>query len=351
MQPVTGLPRVRRALRADVQTWPLKAPFRITGYTFVDLDVLVVELEEEGLKGRGEAAGVYYRKDDAYRMLAQVEALRDPIEQGLEREALQRRLPAGGARNAIDCALWELDARRAGQAVWQLARLEGPVPRITTYTIGANAPEQMAAEALAFADAKALKLKLTGEPADSVRVSAVRAARRDVWLGVDANQGFTRTSLAHLMPTLTAARVQLIEQPFPIGKESELDQFDSPIPIAADESVQEAADLAALVGRFDVINIKLDKSGGLTEALAMVSEAQRLGFETMVGNMTGTALAMAPAFLVAQRCNVVDLDGPLFLKSDRSPGVVYQSGTVWCPEEVWGGFSTERESWQPKPSR
>ncbi len=165
----------------------------------------------------------------------------------------------------------------------------------------------------------------------------MRAARPEAWLGVDANQGFTRASLADLMPTLLDARVGLIEQPFPIGREADLDGLRSPIPIAADESAQDLKDVAGLVGRFDIVNIKLDKSGGLTEGLAMARQAQALGLGVMVGNMTGTALAMAPSALVGQLCRIVDLDGPIFLRDDRSPGAVYENGTFWCAPEVWGG--------------
>ena len=190
---------------------------------------------------------------------------------------------------------------------------------------------------LAYAGAQAIKLKLTGLPVDAERVRAVRAARPDAWLGVDANQGFTRASLADLMPVLVDARVGLIEQPFPIGREADLDGLRSPIPIAADESAQDLQDVAGLVGRFDIVNIKLDKSGGLTEGLAMARQARALGLGVMVGNMTGTALGMAPAALVGQLCRIVDLDGPIFLRNDRSPGVVYENGTFWCPPEVWGG--------------
>jgi L-alanine-DL-glutamate epimerase-like enolase superfamily enzyme len=194
----------------------------------------------------------------------------------------------------------------------------------------------MAAGARHYRDAKAIKLKLTGEPQDANRVSAVRDARPDVWLGVDANQGFTRPFLETLIPVLVAANVALIEQPYPVGQESLLDGFASPIPIAADESAQCFADLASLVGRFQTVNIKLDKCGGLTEGLAMAREAARLGLEVMVGNMLGTSLAMAPSFLLGQLCSVVDLDGPIFLAEDRTPAVCYRDGMIECPEVLWG---------------
>jgi len=303
----------------------------------VDADVIVVTLEQDGFTGRGEACGVYYFDDDVAAMVERIEAVRAVVEAGIDREALQGLLPAGGARNALDCALWDLDAKRLGDPAWRLAGLDSPEAVITAHTVGANPPDEMAAGARAYREAKLIKLKLTGEPADADRVRAVRDARPDVSLIVDANQGFTRESLLALLPTLTRARVSLIEQPFRVGDEKLLDGLDLPIPIGADESAQTARDVGPLASRFDVINIKLDKSGGFTEALAMAREAQRYGLDLMVGNMTGTSLAMAPGFLVAQLCKIVDLDGPMFLQSDRQPAVIYRDGTIWCPESVWGG--------------
>jgi L-alanine-DL-glutamate epimerase-like enolase superfamily enzyme len=324
-------------LRVDIEKWPLKVPFRITGYTFVDLEGIVVSLERNGAVGRGEAAGVYYRNDDAPHMVAQIEAVRSAIEAGITRDALRKLLPSGGARNAIDCALWDLEAKLMRRPVWQLAGLTTFEPLVTTFTVGADTPEKMAEGARAYVGARAIKLKLTGEPLDAERVSAVRSARPDVWLGVDANQGFTRASLEKLLPVLLDARVELIEQPFPIGNEADLDGLRAPIPIAADESVQDSRDIAPLAGRVNVINIKLDKCGGLTEALTMAQEARRQGMDVMVGNMVGTALAMAPGLVIGQLCKIVDLDGAIFLREDRKPGVVYENGTAWCPLEVWGG--------------
>jgi L-alanine-DL-glutamate epimerase-like enolase superfamily enzyme len=245
-------------------------------------------------------------------------------------------LPHGGARNALDCALWDLEAKLTGCFAWQMAELEKPRPLLTTFTCGADQPEKMAAAARGYADARAIKLKLTGDPIDAERVRAVRETRSDVWLGIDANQGFTRASLERLMPALVDARVALIEQPFRIGQESLLDGFQSPIPIAADESVQGCSDIPGLVDRFNTVNIKLDKCGGLTEGLAMARACQALGLDAMVGNMMGTSLAMAPAFLVGQLCSVVDLDGPVFLRTDRANAVQYIDGFISCPEKLWG---------------
>jgi L-alanine-DL-glutamate epimerase-like enolase superfamily enzyme len=332
------LDATKRTLHVEVENWPLRAPFRISGSTVLNLDVVVVTLAQHGHSGRGEAAGVDYRKDDDIpTMMRQIETLRASIEAGGDRQTLQRLLPAGGARNALDCALWELQAKQAGRAAWQIADLPEPQPLLTTYTLGANDPAAMAAGARAFAGAQAIKIKLTGEAMDAERVRAVREARPDVWLGIDANQGFTRAHFKDLLPILTDARVELVEQPFPVGHEPTLDVLKSPIPIAADESAQGLGDLPSLVGRFDVVNIKLDKCGGLTEALLMAREARRLGFGAMVGNMLGTSLAMAPAFLVGQLCSVVDLDGAVLLRTDRLPGAVYTHGRIWCDEKIWGG--------------
>ena len=323
-------------LRVDVEQWPLRVPFRITGQTIVALDVVVVTLARNGLTGRGEAAGVDYRGDDIPAMRAQLEAARSAIEAGLTRHDLPRLLGAGGARNALDCALWELESREARRPVWQLTGLARPRPLLTTCTSGADRAAAMAARALEFPEAKAIKLKLTGEAEDAERVRAVRAARPEVWLGVDANRGFDRAQLRALMPVLVAAGVELIEQPFPVGQEPLLTELRAPIPIAADESAQVTEDLPQLVGRFNAVNIKLDKCGGLTEALRMAAAAHRLGLDTMIGNMVGTSLAMAPAFLVGQSCRIVDLDGPLLLASDRSPAVSYVDGSLLCDDRVWG---------------
>ncbi len=323
-------------LETHIERWPLAVPFRITGHVFEYIDVLIAVLRDGDLVGRGEAAGVYYRDESAKRMQAQVEAVRGCIEQIGSAEALLGLLPPGGARNAVDCAWWDLEARRTGSPAWMRAEVPSPRPLLTTWTLGAEDPQTMARNAQRSSGARALKLKLTGEALDADRVRAVREERPDVWLGVDANQGFTREGLESLLPVLTEARVELIEQPFPAGDERALDGLDCPIPIAADESVQDRADLQRVAGRVQVINIKLDKSGGLTEALALAHEARRQGLKLMVGNMVGTSLAMAPAFIIGQLCDVVDLDGPLLLGRDRIPGAKYEDGRIWCGPEIWG---------------
>lgn len=312
-------------------------PFRISGYVFEATDLLVVTLTDGEHRGRGEAAGVYYLGDNAENMVAVLENNRGAIEACGSREELRSLLPAGGARNAVDCAMWELEASRAGTTPWRLAGLDRVRPVTTTFTVGADEPARMAEAARRYAHATAIKVKLTGDlDLDVARVAAIRAVRPDVWLGVDANQGFTIGDLDRLVRSMVEQKVSLLEQPLARGREADLTGYGGPIPIAADESALGLDDVAGLAGRFQVLNIKLDKCGGLTEALLMVEEARRLGLALMVGNMTGTSLAMAPAFVVAQLCDFVDLDGPIFLAEDRQPSVVYEDGTIWCPDEVWG---------------
>lgn len=328
-------------LGVEVEKLRLSAPFRISGFVFEEQDVVVVTLEEGEHRGRGEASGVYYLGDTAQTMVAEIEKARAAIERGIDRPGLQQLLPPGGARNAVDCALWELDAQRLGVAVWELAGLAAPKPLVTTFTLGADDPAAMVAGARKYAQARALKLKLTGDLSlDIERVQAVRAARPEVWMGVDANQGYSIDALDALLAALVPASVSLLEQPLKRGREADLTGYKSKIPIAADESVLTLKDVAGLVGRFNVVNIKLDKCGGLTEGLAMAHEARRLGLGVMVGNMVGTSLAMAPAFVLGQLCEVVDLDGPIFLAKDRTPSMTYVNGSAWSGAQVWGGAQT-----------
>jgi L-Ala-D/L-Glu epimerase len=327
----------RRSLEVAVERLPFAKPFHIAGHVFTESAVVVVTLSDGLHAGRGEASGAYYLGDDVDAMTAAIEAVRGELERGIGREALQAAMPAGGGRNAVDCALWELEAKRQGCPVWKLAGLPEPRPLLTTFTLGADAPEAMAAGAVAFAEARALKLKLTGElELDAERVRAVRAARPDCWLGVDANQGYEIGELDALVDHLVYSQVALLEQPLARGCEEDLEGYQCPIPIAADESILTADNLEGLVGRFQVANIKLDKCGGLTEGLAMARRARSLGLDVMVGNMVGSSLAMAPAYLLGQLCDVVDLDGPTFLAQDRVPGIAYRDGHIHCGEEVWG---------------
>jgi len=322
----------------SIERWPFTHPLTITGYTFNHCEYGVVELRDGDFVGRGECFGVYYLNDTVAGAKVQIEAVGERLQRGITREELLDVLPAGGARNAVDCALWDLEAKQQGRPAWEIAGLQPPRPLLTTHTLGAEEPQKMAERARGYTRARALKLKLTGTPEDADRVSAVRAARPDVWMAVDGNQGFDRASLEALMPTLVAANVQLVEQPFPRGRDADLDGFDSPIALAADESAQDVGDVAGLVGRYHVVNIKLDKCGGLTRGFAMHAEAQRLGLRTMVGCMGGTSLAMAPGFLLGQLCEIVDLDGPIFLAKDRDPSVIYDdNGCIFSPETVWGG--------------
>jgi len=327
-------------LRVTIERWPLATPFRITGKIFESMDVIAVNIEKGGRIGVGEACGLYYMNDTPSLMAERIESIRTRLEAGFNRTSLQDLLPPGGARNALDCAVWDLEAELTGRAAWQIASIRPPEPLLTTLTCGADEPRRMANRARReYAHGRAIKLKLTGEPVDAERVRAVREARADVWLAVDANQGFTRTSFEEILPTLVDARVALIEQPFPIGQDALLDGLQCPIPIAADESLQHLSDLPRIAGRFSVANIKLDKCGGVTEALAMARAAREFGLTPMVGNMGGTSLSMAPAFLVGQLCDIVDLDAPMFLKSDRAVTVQYRGGYVTSPNRLWGGES------------
>lgn len=327
-------------LHLDVATQSLRLaePFRISGYVFETVDVVVATISDGVYSGRGEASGVFYLGDEAPQIIAALGEARAAIEQGPSREELRSILPPGGARNAVDCAMWELEAAQKGEPVWRLAGLPEPRPVRTTFTLGADSPQAMAGRATRYAEAMSIKVKLTGElDLDIERLRAIRAARPDVWLGVDGNQGFAIDELPQLIEALEQSGVSLLEQPLARGKEADLDGFKSPVPIAGDESILSLGDVAPSLGRFDVVNIKLDKCGGLTEGLLMAAEARRLGLGVMVGTMVGTSLATAPAFLLGQICDLVDLDGPTFLAEDRKPSVRYEEGKLWAGPEVWGG--------------
>jgi len=329
--------RVPVRLELRNEPLPLSAPFRISGHVFTDMPATVATLHHAGHTGRGEAAGVYYLDDAPPTMLATLESHRETIEAGIDREQLRRLLPPGGARNALDLALWDLETQVTGTPAWHLAGLGKPQPLVTTFTVGADAPALMAERAAAYKQAIALKLKLTGEvELDIERVAAVRARCPDAWLGVDANQGYDAATLPRLLPALLAARVALLEQPCRRGHEQDLDGIAHVLPFAADESILSLEELEARHDHFDVINIKLDKCGGLTEGLLMARRARALGKKVMVGNMAGTSLAMAPAFVLGQLCDIVDLDGPTFLVADREPSVRYAGGCIDCPPGLWG---------------
>jgi len=314
-----------------------REPFRISGYLFESMPAVIATLSDGIATGRGEAAGVYYLGDDPDGIERDIERCRAEIEAGIDRETLRRMLPAGGARNALDCALWELESHRAGVPVWQLAGVPEPKSRVTTFTLPAEYPAEILRRLAGFPTVKALKLKLDGElAADSERVRAVRAARPDVWLGVDANQGYGGEDLDALAKMLVDQRVSLLEQPVRRGEEALLDGWRSPVPVAADESIQDLAELEAQHHRFQVLNIKLDKCGGLTEALMMAARGRELGMNVMVGNMAGATLSAAPAFVLAQLCDVVDLDGPWFVADDPLAASLYADGEIMVPARLWG---------------
>jgi L-alanine-DL-glutamate epimerase-like enolase superfamily enzyme len=295
-----------------------------------------VSIEREGHVGRGEAAGVYYFKEDPDSMVRQIEGVRGAIEAGIDRQALQKMLPAGGARNALDCALWDLEAKSSGKSVWELA---GIAPRSVTtfFTLGIEStPQRMAARAEEAAAYPILKIKVDGDrPVE--RVAAIRAVRSDAGLVVDANQGWSFAQLVEFAPKLADLGVMLIEQPLPRGADESLEEYRSPVPLTADESCQHRGELDEAARRYQAINIKLDKAGGLTEALRLAEAIRDRGLQAHIGCRCGTSLALAPAFVVAQRCQYVELDGHLMLERDRAPGLRCINGEIAEPDpRLWG---------------
>ncbi len=327
-----------RRLEVSVEKWPWKRPLSIAGHVFFDSTVVVAKITEGPHEGRGEALGMFYRQDTAAQLALEIETVREPIESGIDRTQLRKLLRAGGARNALDCALWDLESKRSLTPVWKLAGLPSPKPVLTTFTIGADAPGAMARIAAeTYGDAKAIKLKLLGDGSDVHRVMQVREARPDVWLGVDANQSLTGEELSEILPALKAARVAMIEQPCKVGQEAiALRRLPRDIPIVADESVETLSDIEKVRPYYNMINIKLDKCGGLTEALLMARSAQQLGLGVMVGNMGGTSLSVAPALILASFCKIVDLDAPIFLARDRTPSALFYDGLIEIPDGLWG---------------
>ena len=303
---------------------------------WVSSSALVVELEDGEHIGRGEADGVFYLDETAEGNQEQVMVVADVIEKGISRTELLNLLPAGGARNAVDCALWDLDAKRSGRSIWELTDI-APKPVTTVFTIGIEkTPEEMAAKAAAAAEYPVLKIKLDGHlPVE--RLTAIRAARPDADLVVDANQGWNFELLKEVLPACARLNLGMIEQPLPRGDDDVLEGFESPITLAADESCLHTGELEVAARRYDMINIKLDKTGGLTEALNLARGARELGCTLMVGNMAGTSLAMAPSFVIAQLCDFVDIDGPLLLKSDRRFEMKFKSGQADVfDRRMWG---------------
>ena len=317
-----------------IESWPLKVPFSITGYTFTEAKILYVKLTEGGYTGQGEATGVYYLDESAESMLAQANSIKKELKQSADRDVLQTLLPAGGARNAIDCALWDLEAKQTGKSIWQLTGITSK-GIITVNTVGIDTSQAMAANAKSLNTSK-IKVKLNGEQVLE-RIEAVCAARPDADIVVDVNQGWIFEQLKTFAPQFKALGIAMIEQPLPRGEDQALEHYQSPIPLCADESCLDSSELEQATQRYQMINIKLDKTGGLTEALKLARQAKAQGLELMVGNMLGTSLAMAPGFVIAQHCKFVDLDGPLFLQNDRQPAMDYTYGLISVPSpKLWG---------------
>ena len=323
-------------LTARIERWPLARPFVISRGTKTEAEVVVAEIADAPHRGRGEAVPYAHYGESAESVLAQIEAARPAVEAGADREALQRLLPAGAARNALDCALWDLEAKRLGVRAWTLAGRARLDPMKTCFTLSLGPPEAMAEAARANARRPILKLKI-GSADDLAAVAAVHAAAPRARLIVDANEALSFDDLPRLLPELARLDVKLLEQPLPAGEDAALEGFPSPLPLCADESLHTRAELAACARRYAVVNIKLDKAGGLTEALAVAGEARRLGLELMVGSMVGTSLGVAPALILAQGAAFVDLDGPLLLAKDRAPRLSFVGSLIEPPPpELWG---------------
>ncbi len=319
-----------------ITDWELTRPFRISGFEWINSRCLVVQLGEDGYTGRGEAQGVFYLDETAESIFEQAHSVAAEIRKGISREQLQDLLPAGGARNAIDCAMWDLECKRAGKSIWQLTGID-PQPVTTVYTIGLeDSPEAMAAKAAAASDAPILKIKLS-DHMPYEKLAAIRSARPDAILVVDANQGWSFEQLQEVLPKCVDLDLAMIEQPLARGGDECLENFKSPITLAADESCLHTGELEDAARRYSMVNIKLDKTGGLTEALRLAKAAKEKGCKLMVGNMVGTSLSMAPSFVVAQLCDFVDIDGPLLLKYDQPNGLKYVNGVVKGFNSVlWG---------------
>jgi L-Ala-D/L-Glu epimerase len=323
-------------LSVRIERWPIAGAFTISRGAKTEAVVVVAELADGRHRGRGECVPYARYGETVEGVAAAIEAMGERIADGLDRAQLQAAMPAGAARNALDCAFWDLAAKRAGRPVHALLGLPPPAALTTAYTISLGVPEAMAQAAAKVADRPLLKVKL-GSADDPARIAAVRRAAPRAELIVDANEGWTPDGLATNLAACAQAGVTLVEQPLPAGHDDALAQLAHPLPICADESVHASASLEALVGKYDAVNIKLDKTGGLTEALAMAQQAERLGFSIMVGCMVATSLAMAPALLVAQRARLVDLDGALLLARDRPDGLVYDGSRVHPPvPALWG---------------
>jgi L-alanine-DL-glutamate epimerase-like enolase superfamily enzyme len=328
-----------RTLEIVRESWPVRGEFVIARGAKRAVEVLVVKLQaQDGAVGRGECRPYERYGESPDSVAAQIAGVSADIKAGLDRAGLIDRLPPGAARNALDCALWDLEAKRTGRPVWDLAGLPEPGSAVTAYTVSLGPPQAMAEAAREAAGRPLLKLKLGGEgDGDVERVAAVREAAPEARLIVDANEGWTADRLTRYAGPFAELGVELIEQPLPAGADDALAGYDGPVPLCADESAHDRASLPALAGRYAAVNVKLDKTGGLTEALALDAAARAAGFRVMVGCMLATSLALAPALLVAQRADWVDLDGPLLLAEDRTPGLRFAGSNVFPADPaLWG---------------
>ncbi|MGB5722020.1 MAG: N-acetyl-D-Glu racemase DgcA [Woeseiaceae bacterium] len=319
------------------EEWPLARPFIIARGPQKVTSVIVVTLTDGALRGRGECEPQDHYGESAESVVAQIEAIRSSLQSGITRATLQTLLPAGAARNAIDCALWDLEAKRRSMSVWELAGLSRPESVLTNFTISLDTPAAMQTQAKEYRDWPVLKLKLGGDAEDLLRVRAVHEALPATRLTIDANESWSLEQLEAMAPQLAGLGVELIEQPLPAGQDDALGDYAGPLPLCADESCHTRESLPSLRGRYAFINIKLDKTGGLTEALRLAEAGQEQGFRLMTGCMTGTSLAMAPATLVASLSEFVDLDGGLLLRRDRPFAMTCHLGRLESPiADLWG---------------
>jgi L-Ala-D/L-Glu epimerase len=323
-------------LAVNIERWPIAGSFTISRGAKTEAVTVVAAVSQGGLTGRGECVPYPRYGETADATLQALRAMQQPIARGLDRSALQGAMPASAARNALDCALLDLEAKRHGLRVWDLLGRARPQPCVTAFTISLGPAEAMATATAKAAHRPLLKIKLGGD-GDGARIAAIRRAAPHSELIVDANEAWTPDNFAQNLAACADAGVTLVEQPLPAGKDDALARIKRPLAVCADESVHDRTSLDGLRGRYDAVNIKLDKTGGLTEALAMADAAQALGFEIMVGSMVATSLAMAPAMLIARQARFVDLDGPLLLARDRDNGLRYDGSLVYPPEaSLWG---------------
>jgi L-alanine-DL-glutamate epimerase-like enolase superfamily enzyme len=325
-----------RQLATGIERWPIAGSFTISRGAKTEAVTVVAEVSRNGLTGRGECVPYPRYGETPEATLAAVLAMQGPLSKGLDRQALQAAMPAGAARNALDCALLDLEAKSGDKRAWALLGRRVPRPCTTAYTISLGTPKAMAAATAKAAHRPLLKIKLGGK-GDGARIKAVRKAAPESELIVDANEAWTSDNLEQNLAACAEVGVTLVEQPLPAGQDDALARIRRPIAVCADESVHDRASLEGLRERYDAVNIKLDKTGGLTEALAMADAAHALGFEIMVGCMVATSLAMAPAMLLTPQARFVDLDGPLLLAHDRDGGLRYDDSLVYPPEAtLWG---------------